>query len=102
TLALLGLAGAALISLRSFAKTSPAGTDAPFERGFDIPLDDAIDLDMTGLMEDDPNAVGENGERASTVQFRTTGTQLKDDLTSLVRTNPDAAATLLRNWISDS
>lgn len=102
TLALLGLAGAALISLRSFAKTTPAGTDAPFERGFDIPLDDAIDLDMTGLMEDDPNAVGENGERASTVQFRTTGTQLKDDLTSLVRTNPDAAATLLRNWISDS
>lgn len=103
TLALLGLAGAALISLRSFAKTAPTGSDAPFERGFDIPLDDASDLELTSLADDDdPTATSESSDKGNTLQFQTTGTQLKDDLTSLVRTNPDAAATLLRNWISES
>jgi flagellar M-ring protein FliF len=102
TLALLGLAGAALLSLRSFAKTTPSGSDAPFERGFEIPLDDTIDLELSSLADDEPATASESDEEKSTLQFRTTGTQLKDDLTSLVRTNPDAAATLLRNWISDS
>lgn len=102
TLALLGLAGAALLSLRSFAKTTPSGSDAPFERGFEIPLDDTIDLELSSLADDEPSTAGEGDEEKNTLQFRTTGTQLKDDLTSLVRTNPDAAATLLRNWISDN
>ncbi|MFN9433533.1 MAG: hypothetical protein ACK6DC_01175, partial [Planctomycetota bacterium] len=102
TLALLGLAGAALISLRSFARSTPSGSDASFERGFDIPLDDEIDLKITSLTEDEPTAGLEEAERDATLQFRTTGAELKQDLTSLVRTNPDAAATLLRNWISQS
>jgi flagellar M-ring protein FliF len=102
TLALLGLAGAALISLRSFARSTPAGSDAPFERGFDIPFDDAIDLKITSLTEDEPAAAPEGTEKDGTFQFRTTGAELKQDLTSLVRTNPDAAATLLRNWISQN
>jgi flagellar M-ring protein FliF len=103
TLALLGLAAAALISLRSFAKSVPAGSDAAFERGFDIPLDDGIDLDLTSLTDDEPTISNKGDDRDDpTVQFRTTGAELKQDLTSLVRTNPDAAATLLRNWISES
>jgi flagellar M-ring protein FliF len=100
TLALLGLAGGALVSLRSFAKSTPSGAaDTPFERGFDIPLDDAADLDLTGLLDDEASTDGESHEK--TLQFKTTGTELKQDLTELVRANPDAAATLLRNWISE-
>jgi flagellar M-ring protein FliF len=104
TLALLGLAGAALVSLRSFAKSPPPSTAEPaFERGFDIPLDDASELNLTSLADDDsgPSSDGEEGDGDGTVQFRTTGAELKQGLTELVRANPDAAATLLRNWISD-
>ncbi len=101
TLALLGLAGAALVSLRSFGKSTSTDADAPFERGFDISLDDANDLDLTGLVEDeqDVNDIGSADDK--TLQFRTTGSELKQDLTELVRANPDAAATLLRNWINE-
>jgi len=100
TLALLGLAGAALVSLRSFAKAPTSDADASFERGFDIPLDDATDLDLTSLTEEDSLASDGDGEE-KTLQFRTTGAELKQELTELVRANPDAAATLLRNWINE-
>lgn len=100
TLALLGLAGVALVSLRSFAKTEPGGGDTAFERGFDIPLDDAADIDLAGLADNEEvdEPVGEDGD---SLVLRTTGGDLKQDLTQLVRANPDAAATLLRNWISE-
>ena len=31
-----------------------------------------------------------------------TGTTIKDDLNSIVETNPDAAANVLRSWLSDA
>ena len=103
TLALMGLVGAALLSLRSFAKTVPASNDRDFERGFDLPLDDASDIDLSSLTDEEneefaPQAEGE----AAPLRLRTTGGDIKNDLTALVRDNPDAAATMLRNWITES
>ncbi len=103
TLALMGLVGAALVSLRSFAKTVPAANDRDFERGFDLPLDDAIDIDLSSLTDEeneafDPQPVADD----SPPRLRTTGGDIKNDLTAMVRENPDAAATLLRNWITEA
>ena len=103
TLALMGLVGAALISLRSFAKTVPASNDRDFERGFDLPLDDASDIDLSSLTEEENEEIAPQAEgETAPLRLRTTGGDIKNDLTALVRDNPDAAATMLRNWITES
>jgi len=103
TLALFGLAGAALISLRSFAKTVPTANDRDFERGFDLPLDDASDIDLTSLTDEENSAFDtQSDEPNAPPRLRTTGGDIKNDLTAMVRENPDAAATMLRNWITES
>jgi flagellar M-ring protein FliF len=100
TLALFGLAGVALLSLRSFVKSAPGSNDAAFERGFDLPLDDAADIDLSSLTDEDNELYTQPAsEESSTPRLRTTGGDVKNDLTAMVRENPDAAATLLRNWI---
>lgn len=103
TLALLGVVMAALLSLRSFAKTVPTANDRDFERGFDLPLDDATDIDLSSLT-DEENAEFDTQEETenSPPRLRTTGGDIKNDLTAMVRENPDAAATMLRNWITES
>ena len=103
TLALMGIVGAALVSLRSFAKTVPASNDRDFERGFDLPLDDATDIDLSSLTEEENESFAPPSDGESTPpRLRTTGGDIKNDLTALVRDNPDAAATMLRNWITES
>jgi flagellar M-ring protein FliF len=101
TLALMGLVGVALISLRSFAKSNSPSNDSDFERGFDLPLDDATDIDLSSLTDEESDLfVDKSDNEPSTPRLRTSGGEMKSDLTTLVRENPDAAATLLRNWIS--
>jgi flagellar M-ring protein FliF len=104
TLALFGMVGVALMSLRSFAKVAPSSNDSAFERGFDLPLDDASDIDLSSLTEEESNLFVDppNSENPPKPRLITTGGDVKTDLTSMVRENPDAAATLLRNWISGS
>jgi flagellar M-ring protein FliF len=104
TLALFGMVGVALMSLRSFAKTAPSSNDSAFERGFDLPLDDASDIDLSSLTDEESDLFVDppNSEDPAKPRLRTTGGDVKTDLTSMVRDNPDAAATLLRNWISGS
>ncbi|MFN9420147.1 MAG: hypothetical protein ACK578_22035 [Pirellula sp.] len=101
TLALIALV--AVVSLRSFVASAPSSDDSAFERGFDLPLDDASEIDLSGLTDDEElAAAGEEGgeEGKGTPRFKLSGGELKTDLTSMVRENPDAAATLLRNWIA--
>ena len=103
TLALIGLVGIALISLRSFAKTVPTANDSDFERGFDLPLDDASDIDLSLLSDEENGAFDPSSESDDAPpRLRTTGGDIKNDLTAMVRENPDAAATMLRNWITES
>jgi flagellar M-ring protein FliF len=35
-------------------------------------------------------------------RFRSTGPTLRDELTSMVKEDPDTAANVLRNWIGDA
>jgi flagellar M-ring protein FliF len=102
TLALALIALVAVVSLRGFVASAPSSDDSAFERGFDLPLDDASDIDLNGLTDDEElAAAGEEGEEGKgTPRFKLSGGELKTDLTSMVRENPDAAATLLRNWIA--
>ncbi len=105
TLALIGLVGVALISLRSFAKTIPSANDSDFERGFDLPLDDASDIDLSSLTDEENDAFdtrSQSENESAPPRLRTTGGDIKNDLTAMVRENPDAAATMLRNWITES
>jgi len=105
TIGLMGLVFAALISLRSFAKSTPSSNDKDFERGFDLPLDDAADIDLSSLSNEENETIAdENSDEVASgpPRLRTTGGDIKNDLTLLVRENPDAAATLLRNWIGES
>ena len=104
TLALIGLVLVALVSLRSFAKTVPVSNDRDFERGFDLPLDDAVDIDLSSLTDEENDSFEpqSDGETAAPPKLRTTGGDIKNDLTTMVRENPDAAATMLRNWITES
>jgi len=105
TIGLMGLVFAALISLRSFAKSTPSSNDKDFERGFDLPLDDAADIDLSSLSNEENDTIAdENSDEVAggPPRLRTTGGDIKNDLTLLVRENPDAAATLLRNWIGES
>jgi flagellar M-ring protein FliF len=101
TLALIALV--AVVSLRGFVSSAPSADDSAFERGFDLPLDDATDIDLNGLTDDEELvAAGEGGgeDGKGIPRFKLSGGELKTDLTSMVRENPDAAATLLRNWIA--
>ncbi len=104
-----GLAGFALLFLRSVSKSAPTGnTDGPFERGFDLQLEDPATWDMSALDQSELAEIGgnenvttdENGK--VTRKFNLTGGEIKEELTTMVRDNPDAAASLLRSWIGDS
>ena len=100
SLALMGLAGAAILSLRQFAKTTPSSNDSQFERGFDLLLDDASDFDVRSLSDDEKELVFSSPEeKAAMPRSRTTSGDVKDDLTALIRENPDVAAARVRNWI---
>jgi flagellar M-ring protein FliF len=100
TIALMGLAGAAIISLRQFAMTASSSNDSEFEKGFDLTLDDASDVDLSSLSDEENESVVHSLEDDPDMpRLRTTGGDVTNDMTSLIRENPDAAATLLRNWI---
>ena len=100
TIALMGLAGAAIISLRQFAMTASSSNDSEFEKGFDLTLDDASDIDLSSLSEEENELVVHSLEDDPDMpRLRTMGGDVKNDMSALIRENPDAAATLLRNWI---
>ncbi len=103
TLLLAFVALIAIASMRSFAKSSSHGENKPFENGFDIPLDDALDIQLSGLDDEEEFSSQDTAlEERSKPRLKTTGNDLKTELTTMVRENPDAAATLLRNWIGGS
>ncbi len=105
-----GLAGAALMMLRSMAKATPNGTpDAQFDRGFEVQLQDPAMWDMSALEEGEMESMeaASAGDGASPGspqkrQFDMSGGEIKEELTTLVRENPDAAASLLRSWIGEA
>jgi flagellar M-ring protein FliF len=101
------LAGMALMALRSFVASSSSRSDDAFERGFDLKLDETVDGELASVQTasaeilDESIAVeGESADGSSkSPRFPTTGSEIRSELSNLIREKPDMAATLLRSWI---
>jgi flagellar M-ring protein FliF len=95
TLALVGLGLFSLVFLRGMLKPGPAAP--PSLAGADAPP--APQLAATGSDED---ADEEEAHPARKRRFRTSGPNLRDELTEMVKEDPDAAANVLKAWIGDA
>jgi flagellar M-ring protein FliF len=102
TLVLAGLAAVSLLMLRSLVKSTPPA--APVT-AYGSP---ALALDLPAS-EPGPAASGANREqrepdgkdKRQRLKLRK-GPSLRDDLTEIVREDPDAAAAILRSWIGNA
>lgn len=93
SLAMLGVAMFSLLVLRSVVNGKPAG---PANVA-------AASVSSLPLQADDPKAAAESGEAAEDGKPKLRlkkSTSAKDDLMDIVREDPDAAANILRSWIS--
>ncbi|GIW97181.1 MAG: beta-cystathionase [Pirellulaceae bacterium] len=102
TLALIGVVLVALGMMFSWVKAGakgPAAADRDFEEGFGltlpIPVEDELDL------SDAPQAEESEGERKKRMP-QVTGADIKEDLSSLIRENPDIAVNMLKTWIGEA
>ncbi len=86
TLAMLGLAIVALVMVRGMSKMGASSPMPDFEEGF-------------GLELPKPPAEEMLAEEDSGPRLTITGQHLKQELTQLVGTNPEAAANVLRKWL---
>ncbi len=101
------IAGITLLALRSFvASTRNPQNDAAFDQGFDLKLDEGIDSEIAALdneqrelQGDAPQEEGEEGGRSNRARFAKEGAEIRSELSSVIKENPDMAATLLRTWI---
>lgn len=94
TLGMTGLAFFSLLMLRSMVKSVPSPEPAAFESKPTISL----------MPEDETEEVaGEEATPATKLKRRMRkGPSLKDELIEIVNEDPDAAAAILRSWISSS
>lgn len=88
TLAMCGLVLCSLMMLRSMVKSAPQAAPEAAETP-----------DLSIVAEDEGN---EEGEARKLKRRLPRGPSLKDELAELVREDPDAAASILRNWISNA
>jgi flagellar M-ring protein FliF len=105
------IAGIAILAMRSFVNAGgKSSNDEAFERGFDLPLDDTIDSELAAAQAASASLGLEAGETAADAstrgelsskraRFTNTGQEIRSELSSLIKENPDMAATLLRSWI---
>jgi len=91
TLGMIGLAGFSLIMLRSMVLSSPADTErAP--AGAAISRDDTVDIE-------DAREVAATVHRLA--RFTKGGPSLRDELSDVVKEDPEAAANILKAWIGN-
>ena len=95
TIAMLGVAVFSLLMLRSMVRASPSDdTSSP-----------ALELDVgdasAGAESEDEAGGEEDGSARPKLKLRK-AESLKDDLSEIVRDDPDAAAAILRNWIGNA
>jgi flagellar M-ring protein FliF len=87
TLAMIGLAVVALLMVRGVSKIGAGAPRPDFEEGFGLELPKPP---VDEMEEDD----GDGGPKLTI-----TGQHLKQELTQLVGSNPEAAANVLRKWL---
>lgn len=92
TLGMIGVAIFSLLMLRSMVKSMPAPEQSPMSAPPSLSLHTPEEEE-----EEVETITGPRLKRRSM-----SGPNLKDDLTEIVREDPDAAASILRNWLSSA
>ncbi|MEZ6088267.1 MAG: flagellar M-ring protein FliF C-terminal domain-containing protein [Pirellulaceae bacterium] len=95
SIALVVLAIVALFVARSSLKAPPSTPTSDFAEGFGLDIPQPP-VDELALQEEMQNAAG------AMPTLEVTGTNLKEELNSIIEKNPDAAANVLRSWLSDA
>jgi len=100
TLALLGVVLVALFMMMGFVRgqaTSPR--DREFAQGFgiEVPASASDELDLG-----EGDAKKDSEEEETGPKFQVTGGEMKDDLSTLIKQNPEIAVNLLKSWIGDA
>ena len=102
TLALIGLVLVSLAMMFSWMKSPVAGTgvDKQFAEGFGLEIP-SIPLDQMDIGDDGEGSVDEDGRRRPPA-LEVTGTEMKEDLSTIIKENPDAAVNLIKSWIGEA
>lgn len=100
TMAMIGLGFFAIIFLRSMIHSAQTASleDAQTKQ---LAIERAAELADVEEDEDDSADVGEFGNSLRG-RFQSSGRSLREELTELVRDDPDAAANVLQNWIREA
>ncbi len=91
TLAMVGLALFSLVMLRSMVRAAPTGPGQP----------EALRIVPMDTNEADAAAAAAAARASRLGRFTGSGPSLRDELSDLVREDPDAAANILRTWIGN-
>lgn len=105
TLALMALVLLSLGMMFSWVKSqggaSAMGADADrkFAEGFglEVPENMGDELELSEAESD-----GEGGTKRARAEFEVSGGEMKEDLSTLIKDNPDAVVNLLKSWIGDA
>lgn len=102
TLALIGLVLVSLGMMFSWMKSPVTGTgvDKQFADGFGLEIP-SIPLDQMDIGDDGEGSVDEDGRRRPPA-LEVTGTEMKEDLSTIIKENPDAAVNLIKSWIGEA
>ncbi len=99
TLALIALVLLSLGMMFSWIKSQgPADADRQFTEGFGLEVPDMGD--ELELSETEVDADGE--AKRPRAEFEVSGSEMKEDLSTLIKDNPDAVVNLLKSWIGDA
>ncbi len=100
TIGLFILVGMTLLMTFSWIRSQASPeADREFAQGFGLEVPESMG-DQLDLGDDEapPNESGDDEES----KFQVTGGEIKEELSSLIKQNPDAAVNLLRSWIGDA
>lgn len=102
TVALIGLVLVSLGMMFSWLKSpvTSGGTDKRFAEGFGLEIP-SIPIDQLDLGAEGDESIGEDGRRKPPA-LEVTGTEMKEDLSTIIKENPDAAVNLIKAWIGEA
>ncbi len=98
TMTMAGIAMFSLVMLRSMVKSIPPSEPVTTINTATLPFESAASGEVAAGA--DENAKEEDSR--SRLKLNRGGPNLKEDLTDIVREDPDAAAAILRNWIGNA
>lgn len=103
TIALIGLVFVSLGMMYSWVKSQGLSEkDAKFAEGFGLEIPDNLgdELELSG--SDDDGKAPSDGMPKAKPAFEVTGQEIRDDVSTMIKDNPDAAVNLLKSWIGEA